>query len=248
MSRVSSAIIFLMKTYSLHPESVRNLFDNIAPTYDFLNRLLSLRRDLYWRKMAVREFRGCKGWMLDIATGTGDVVIEMIRQEDRERMVFGIDFSGPMIRRAREKLSRKGLVRGVGLGLGDALSLPFRENTFSGSMIAFGLRNIVEKKQALNEMVRVVKSGGKVVVLEFTFPQKGLMRWLYPVYFKKILPWIGGSVSGDRGAYAYLPESVFHFRYAEEYEELMRKSGLASVLTRPLTGGVASIISGIKKD
>ncbi len=237
-----------MKTYSLHPESIRNLFNNIAPTYDLLNHLLSLRRDLYWRKMAVREFKGYNGWMLDIATGTGDVVIEMIRQEDHERKAFGVDFSEPMIRRARKKLSKKGLLRRVGLGLGDALSLPFRENTFSGSMIAFGLRNIVEKEQSLSEMVRVVRSGGKVVILEFTFPQKGLMRRLYPVYFKRILPRIGGFISGDWSAYAYLPESVLHFRYAEEYEGLMRKSGLANVLSRPLTGGVASIISGMKKD
>jgi demethylmenaquinone methyltransferase/2-methoxy-6-polyprenyl-1,4-benzoquinol methylase len=237
-----------MKTYSLHPESIRNLFNNIAPTYDLLNRLLSLRRDLYWRKMAVQEFRGYRGWMLDVATGTGDVVIEMIRQEDHERKVFGFDFSEPMVRRAQEKLSKKGFSGMVALGLGDALSLPFRENTFSGAMVAFGLRNIVEKGQALSEMVRVVRPGGKVVVLEFTFPQKGLMRRLYPLYFKRILPWVGGSISGDRGAYAYLPESVLHFRYAEEYEGLMRKSGLANVLSRSLTGGVASVISGIKKD
>jgi len=236
-----------MKTYSFHPESIRNLFNNIAPTYDFLNHLLSLRRDVYWRKMAVREFKGSNGWMLDIATGTGDVAIEMIGQENHERKVFGFDFSGPMLRRAREKLSKKGVHRKVALGLGDALSLPFRKNTFNGVMIAFGLRNIMEKEQALSEMVRVVKPGGKVVVLEFTFPQKGLMRRLYPIYFKKILPWIGGWISGDRGAYAYLPESVIHFRHAQEYEELMRKSGLENVLSRPLTGGVASIISGIKK-
>jgi demethylmenaquinone methyltransferase/2-methoxy-6-polyprenyl-1,4-benzoquinol methylase len=237
-----------MKTYSLHPESIRNLFDNIAPTYDLLNRLLSLRRDLYWRKMAVREFKGYKGWILDIATGTGDVMIEMIRQEDRERKVFGVDFSVPMIRRAQVKLSKKGLARKVGLGLGDALFLPFRENTFSGSMIAFGLRNMVEKKGALAEMVRVVRPGGKVVVLEFTFPQKGLMRWLYPIYFRRILPRLGGLISGDRSAYCYLPESVSNFRYAEEYEEVMRKSGLTDVRTQQLTGGVASIISGIKNE
>jgi len=236
-----------MKTYSLHPESIRTLFNNIAPTYDLLNHLLSLGRDLYWRKMVVREFNGYNGWILDIATGTGDVMIEMIHQEDLERNVFGIDFSEPMIRRAREKLSKKGLLRRVGLSLGDALSLPFRENTFSGSMIAFGLRNIADKQQSLSEMVRVVRPGGKVVILEFTFPQKGLMRRLYPVYFKRILPWIGGLISGDRGAYAYLPESVLHFRYAEEYEGLMRKSELSNVLSRPLTGGVASVISGIKK-
>src|SRR4030043_519989 len=122
-----------MKTYSLHPESIRNLFNNIAPTYDLLNHLLSLGRDLYWRKMAVREFKGCNGWMLDIATGTGDVMIEMIRQEDYERNVFGLDFSEPMIRRAREKLSKKGLLRRVGRGLGDARSLPFRALLIIGS-------------------------------------------------------------------------------------------------------------------
>ncbi len=237
-----------MKTYTLHPGSIRNLFDHIAPTYDFLNHLLSFRRDLYWRRMAVREFKGHRGWMLDVATGTGDVAIEMLCQDGHDRKIFGIDFSEPMIKRAQRKLLKKNLFRNVSLGLGDALSLPFRENTFSGSMIAFGLRNIVEKKQALTEMVRVVKPGGKVVVLEFTFPQKGLMRWLYPIYFRGILPRLGGLISGDRSAYRYLPESVANFRYAEDYEEWMRKSGLTNVLTRSLTGGVASIISGIKKD
>ena len=236
-----------MKTYSLHPESIRNLFDNIAPTYDLLNHLLSFGRDAYWRKMAVREFDGSRGWMLDIATGTGNVAIEMVEQEDHERKVFGFDFSELMLRRAQHKLSRKGLHRKVALSLGNALSLHFRKNAFGGVMIAFGLRNIVEKEQALSEMVRVVRPDGKVVILEFTFPQKGLMRKIYPIYFKKILPRIGGWVSGDRGAYAYLPESVLHFRHAEEYEGLMRQSGLADVLSRPLTGGVASIISGIKK-
>lgn len=237
-----------MKPHSLQPESIRKLFDNIAPTYDLLNRLLSLRRDLYWRKMAVRELEDHSGWVLDNATGTADVAIELIRQGGNGRRVFGIDFSEPMIRRAKEKVLMKNLFRNIGLGLGDALFLPFRDNTFSGSVIAFGLRNIIEKRQALSEMVRVVKPGGKVVVLEFTYPQKGLLRWLYPIYFNKVLPWIGGSISGDRDAYAYLPESVSRFRYVEEYEELMRQSGLAHVATRPLTGGVASIISGIKKE
>ncbi|OGP74422.1 MAG: hypothetical protein A2V86_16985 [Deltaproteobacteria bacterium RBG_16_49_23] len=237
-----------MKTYSLRPESIQKLFNNIAPTYDFLNHLLSLRRDVYWRKVAGRELRGHHGWILDLATGTGDVAIEIIRQEGQKRKVFGLDFSETMIRRGQEKLSKKDLLRKVALGLGDALSLPFRENTFGGLIMAFGLRNIPAKEEALSEMVRVVRPGGKVVILEFTFPRKGLMRRLYPLYFKKILPGIGGWISGDRGAYAYLPESVFHFRYAEEYEELMRKSGLANVFSRQLTGGIASIISGMKKD
>ena len=236
-----------MKNYFLHPDSIRSLFDNIAPTYDFLNHLLSLRRDLYWRKMAVQELNGLKGWILDIATGTGDVAIEIIHQNDRQRKVYGLDFSEPMIKRARQKVFEKNLSKTIAFSLGDALSLPFRDNTFDASTIAFGLRNIVKKEQALSEMVRVIKRGGKVIVLEFTLPEKGLMRRLFPVYFQRILPRLGGLISGDRGAYAYLPESVLHFASAENYEEAMRSVGLESVGSQSLTGGIASIISGMKK-
>lgn len=237
-----------MKTYSTHPESIRALFNNIAPTYDLLNHLLSLGRDLYWRKTAVREFNGLNGWVLDIATGTGDVAIEITRQEGRRRNVVGVDFSEPMIRRAREKLTQKGLLRAIAIGQGDALFLPFRENTFHGAIIAFGLRNIAQKEQALSEMVRVVKPGGKAVVLEFTLPQKGLMKGIFPIYFRRVLPRIGGWISGDRSAYAYLPESVLQVPCAEEYEGLMKKTGLGHVVSRQLTGGVVSIVSGIKRD
>jgi demethylmenaquinone methyltransferase/2-methoxy-6-polyprenyl-1,4-benzoquinol methylase len=236
-----------MKTYFLHPDSIRNLFDNIAPTYDLLNHLLSLRRDHYWRKMAVQELRGLEGWILDIATGTGDVAIEIIHQNGQHRKVFGLDFSQPMIKRAQQKVLEKGMSKTIALSLGDALSLPFRDSTFSASMIAFGLRNIVKKEQALSEMVRVIKKGGKVIILEFTFPQRGWMRRLYPIYFQRVLPWVGGFISGDRGAYAYLPESVLHFASAENYEEMMRGVGLGNLNSQSLTGGVASVISGIKK-
>jgi demethylmenaquinone methyltransferase/2-methoxy-6-polyprenyl-1,4-benzoquinol methylase len=236
-----------MKTYFLHPDSIRNLFDNIAPNYDLLNHLLSLRRDHYWRKMAVQELKGLEGWILDIATGTGDVAIEIIHQNGHHRKVFGLDFSQPMIKRAQRKVLEKGMSKTIALSLGDALSLPFRDSTFSASMIAFGLRNIVMKERALSEMVRVIKKGGKVIILEFTFPQKRLMRRLYPFYFQRVLPWVGGFISGDRGAYAYLPESVLHFASAENYEEMMRGVGLGNVNSKSLTVGVASVISGIKK-
>lgn len=236
-----------MKTYCLHPDSIRSLFNNIAPTYDLLNHLLSLRQDLYWRRKAVQQLNGLEGWILDIATGTGDVAIELIHQDGHRRKVFGLDFSEPMIKKAQQKVSGKRLSQKIVLSLGDALSLPFRNNTFSASMIAFGLRNIVKKEQALSEMVRVVKENGKVIILEFTFPQKGLMKRLYPIYFQRVLPWLGGLISGDRGAYAYLPESVFHYASAENYEEVMRRVGLENVSSQPLTGGVASVISGIKK-
>jgi demethylmenaquinone methyltransferase/2-methoxy-6-polyprenyl-1,4-benzoquinol methylase len=238
----------MMNTYVLHPHSIRKLFDTIAPTYDILNHLLSLRRDFYWRKKAVRELKGFKGWILDMATGTGDVAIEIVHQNGHGMQVFGLDFSKPMIRRANQKILKKGLSKTIALSLGDAISLPLRENTFSASIIAFGLRNISNKERALSEMVRVIRKGGKVIILEFTFPQKGLIRRLYPFYFKKVLPWVGGFISGDRGAYAYLPESVSQFPFAEDYEQMLKRSGLEKIRSQRLTFGIASIISGIKKD
>jgi len=236
-----------MKTYMLHPESIRSLFDNIAPTYDFLNHLLSLGRDFYWRRRAVHELKGLEGRILDMATGTGDVAIEIVHQDGHRRKVFGLDFSQPMIQRARQKVLKKSLSQAITLGLGDALSLPFRDNTFDASMMAFGLRNIVKKEQALSEMVRVVKKDGKVIILEFTFPKEGWMNRLYPVYFQRVLPRVGGLISGDRGAYSYLPDSVFHFPSAENYERIMKHAGLVDVGSQSLTGGVASVISGIKR-
>ena len=236
-----------MNTYFLSPESIRRLFNSIAPSYDLLNRLLSFRRDYYWRKMAVQELKGVEGWILDLATGTGDVAIEIVSQNAHRRKVFGLDFSEPMLKRAHQKLLKKRMSQTIFLGLGDALSLPFQENTFSATMIAFGLRNIPNKEHALSEMVRVIKKEGRVVILEFTLPQKGLLRKFYPIYFQRILPWVGGMVSGDRGAYAYLPESVFHFQVAEDYEEIMRRSGLENVRSQKLTCGIASIVTGIKK-
>jgi demethylmenaquinone methyltransferase/2-methoxy-6-polyprenyl-1,4-benzoquinol methylase len=232
--------------YFLRPDSIRKLFNTVAPTYDFLNHLLSMRRDCYWRRMAVQELKGFDGWILDIATGTGDVAIEIVHQDGRQRKVFGLDFSEPMIKKAHQKITNKDQFRAIALSLGDALSLPFRENTFSASIIAFGLRNIPDKEKALTEMVRVIKKGGKVIVLEFTFPQTRLIRSLYPIYFNKVLPWVGGFVSGDRGAYAYLPESVHHFPSAETYAKLLQTSGLENITFRRLTFGIASIIAGMK--
>lgn len=236
-----------MKKYFLHPDSIRKLFDHIAPTYDFLNHLLSLRRDVYWRSRVARELDGIEGWILDVATGTGEMAIKLVQGGCNRRRVVGLDFSKPMLRTAYRKILSKGLSDKIMLGLGDALLLPFKEKLFSASLIAFGLRNIVQKKQALDEMIRVVKQGGRVVVLEFTLPQNGMMKFLYLLYFKRILPWLGGLFSGDWEAYAYLPESVSHFPDAEDYERLMKESGLGEVATQKLTFGIVSIISGIKK-
>jgi demethylmenaquinone methyltransferase/2-methoxy-6-polyprenyl-1,4-benzoquinol methylase len=236
-----------MNTYSLHPESIRRLFNSVAPSYDLLNHLLSFRRDVHWRKMAVRELKGFKGSILDLATGTGDVAIEIVSQKGDRRKVFGLDFSEPMLRRAYRKLQKRRRSQAIFLSLGDALFLPFQKDTFDAVMIAFGLRNIQNKGKALSEMIRVIKEGGKVIILEFTLPQKGFMRKCYSIYFQRIMPCVGGLISGDREAYAYLPESVSHFQSAEDYAELMRRSGLENVQSKKLTFGIASILTGIKK-
>jgi demethylmenaquinone methyltransferase/2-methoxy-6-polyprenyl-1,4-benzoquinol methylase len=236
-----------MIRYYLDPDSIRKLFNSVASHYDFLNHLLSLRRDVHWRREAIRELDGFQGVLLDVATGTADLAIEALSQKGHLRSVMGIDFSGPMLRAAQQKLRKKHLSHQVLLTLGDAVSLPFRESSFNASMIAFGLRNIPEKEQALREMVRVTREGGRVIVLEFTLPRKGMAKILYPLYFKKILPWVGGRISGDKGAYAYLPESVFRFRYPEDYEELMKRAGLDPIHSRHLTFGIVSLMVGTKR-
>jgi demethylmenaquinone methyltransferase/2-methoxy-6-polyprenyl-1,4-benzoquinol methylase len=236
-----------MTRYHLDPDSIRSLFNSVAPRYDFLNHLLSLRRDVYWRRQAIRELDGIQGVLLDVATGTADLAIEALSQNNHSRSVMGVDFSGPMLRGAQRKLRKKHLSHQVLLALGDAVSLPFRESSFNASLIAFGLRNIPGKEQTLREMVRVTREGGKVIVLEFTLPRKGITRILYLLYFRKILPWIGGWVSGDKGAYAYLPESVFRFRHPEGYEELMKRAGLDQIHSRHLTFGIVSLLVGTKR-
>jgi demethylmenaquinone methyltransferase/2-methoxy-6-polyprenyl-1,4-benzoquinol methylase len=234
-----------MTTYTLRPDSIRKLFDRVAPRYDLINHLLSCRRDVYWRKAAVRQLDGIDGWILDIATGTGEVAIEALQQRGDRRKVVGLDFSEPMLRGAHRKVVKEKVSQQILLSLADALTLPFRENTFGASMIAFGLRNILEKESPL-EMVRVTKEGGKVIILEFTLPRKGWVSKIYPFYFMKILPWVGGLISGDSGAYAYLPESVLRFRYVADYEGLMKRSGLQTEPSRSLTGGIVSLMVGMK--
>jgi demethylmenaquinone methyltransferase/2-methoxy-6-polyprenyl-1,4-benzoquinol methylase len=235
-----------MTRYHLDPDSIRRLFNSVAPSYDFLNHLLSLRRDVYWRREAIRELGGCQGFILDVATGTADLAIEALSQEGCSRRIMGLDFSEAMLRGAQQKLRKRHLAHQILLTLGDAVSLPFRACSFNASMIAFGLRNVPDKERALREMVRVTREGGRIIILEFTLPRKGIVKILYPFYFKKILPWVGGRVSGDREAYAYLPESVFRFRYPEEYEGLMRRSGLEEIHSRQLTFGIVSLMVGTK--
>jgi demethylmenaquinone methyltransferase/2-methoxy-6-polyprenyl-1,4-benzoquinol methylase len=221
--------------------AVREMFDSIAPRYDFLNRLLSAGRDIHWRRFAVEKLITHKeGTYLDVATGTGDVALEITRQAPSSRVV-GLDFASRMLELARAKITG----RPIELIRGDALAMPFPDNTFQGSIVAYGVRNFPDRLQGLKEMVRVVKPGGRVVVLEFSTPP-GLVGEAYHLYFHYLLPRIGGLISGNPGAYSYLHESVEAFPAPQVFCDMMVQAGLARVRALPLTFGITMCYVGEK--
>lgn len=221
-------------------ENVRAMFDAIAPRYDLLNRVLSARVDVGWRRKAVRALRVKPGdCVLDLATGTGDLLLEELRA-GAVRSV-GADLSFGMLRLVRPKLAHSGYGHGR-VCQGDAERLPFWDAQFDGVSIAFGIRNVLDRAQGLREMRRVVKPGGRVVVLEF-HEATGVGGTIFRLYFNHILPQIGALVS-NREAYSYLPKSVANFETPQAFEALMREAGLNDVKSQPLTLGIAWLHQG----
>lgn len=219
------------------------MFSEIAPRYDLLNRLLSLGVDLSWRRRAVAlalERRPRR--ILDLATGTGDLAL-LLKEGAPEAQVVGADFAPPMLALAR----RKAEVRGVEVDFleADALALPFPDASFDAVTVAFGFRNFADYQRALQEIHRVLAPGGRLVLLEFPPPPKGAFGLVYRLYFGKILPFIGGLISGSFGAYRYLPESVEAFPPPEALKALMEGVGFR-VRYELLTFGVAAIHVGDK--
>ena len=226
---------------------IRNMFSSIAHRYDFLNRVLSLGIDKYWRRVAIREFSGLKdGIVLDVATGTGDVALEIVRSCHGVRRVLGVDFSENMLRLAKKKIEKYGYKEKIGLFLNNAQTLSFQDNEFDAALIAFGIRNVSDRQKGLSEMTRVLKKGGKMVILEFSRPDNRVLRWIYYFYFLKILPVIGGFFSKMKSAYLYLPESVLNFPERDDFVSLMKKAGLKDVRYDILTFGVVAVYVGIK--
>jgi len=216
-------------------EEVARMFGAIAPTYDLLNHLLSLNVDRLWRRRAVRALDPRPGEVVvDLCTGTGDLALAVGRRGAR---VLGVDFSRPMLERALRKGGRKSL-RFV---LGDALRLPLKDRSADGVTVAFGVRNFEDLAAGLREMARILKPGGRLVVLEFSRPRPGLFGSLYRLYFQRILPAVGHLVSGVRGPYGYLPATVDLFPDAPAFAELLRACGFGAVVQRPLTGGIATL-------
>jgi demethylmenaquinone methyltransferase / 2-methoxy-6-polyprenyl-1,4-benzoquinol methylase len=231
---------------------VQTMFDSIAPKYDFLNRLLSLRQDVYWRKEMVRAAELKKEALtLDVACGTCDVGIEIQKQHKdlhkKECKVFGVDFSHKMLAFAQKKIHTKTNKPKISLSAGNALCLPYKNSLFDAVFIAFGIRNIMDRTNALKDFKRCLKKQGKVVVLELTTPSPGLIKNLYILYFKRILPLLGGFFSKNAGAYNYLPESVLKFPEPRDFAKIMRQAGFANIRYKSMTFGIVTLFTGIKE-
>lgn len=221
----------------VHPREIARMFTSIARRYDLANTLLSFGRDGYWRRVAVSSLRVKRGdVILDIATGTGKLAQEAIRAG---ALVVGIDISHEMLRIARKRL-------GIAFLRQDALKLGFKDESFDGVMVAFGIRNMASIERALREMIRVVKKGGRVVVLEFALPENPVIRRIYSLYFFHILPRLGGLIAGNRDAYEYLVKSVASFPKPGEVKKIMERLGLETEL-RFLTFGTVACYTGVKR-
>jgi demethylmenaquinone methyltransferase/2-methoxy-6-polyprenyl-1,4-benzoquinol methylase len=226
--------------------AIRQMFDEIAPRYDLLNRLLSFGVDRRWRRVAVRQLAiPPQGRVLDVATGTGDVALEIARQTAPSVRIVGADFTQGMLVRGREKVAASPYRGRIELVNAPCEALPHPDGTFDGVTIAFGIRNVVDRPRGLYEMTRVLKPGGRVVVLEFATPRNPLFRPVYLCYFHRLLPWLGGLLS-RRSAYQYLPESVQEFPDRDTFLAMMAAAGLTSLRYIDLTGGIAAVYVGEK--
>ncbi len=224
---------------------VAQMFNSIAGKYDFLNHFLSAGIDIYWRKKAIRLLQKSQPkQILDIATGTGDFAIEALRVNPDK--ITGIDISDGMLAVGREKLQKKGLTAKIELLNGDSENLQFEAGTFDAVTAAFGVRNFENLEKGLSEMNRVLKPGGKVVILEFSKPTAFPMKQTYNFYFKNILPVFGKIISKDQAAYTYLPESVQAFPDGPAFLAIMEKVGFKNTQWQSLTFGICSIYSGTK--
>ena len=218
-------------------ESVRRMFDRIAPRYDVTNSVLSMGQHGRWRRKLVKwSDVPVGGSVLDVATGTGDLAFLFQEKVGEVGRVVGLDFSKEMLVLAREKAHARKVE--VEFREGDALNLPFPAHEFDVASIAFGIRNVDDPRRGVEEMARVVKPGGRVAVLEFGQP-RGMMRLPYAVYARAVLPVVGGAMTGDRKAYKYLQETSAKFPAGPEFENLMRSTGCFSdIKTRRLSGGI----------
>lgn len=224
------------------------MFDSIAGDYDKLNHIMSLDVDKSWRKRALKEIVDGSGPLevLDLACGTGDFSITIAKASD-EVKVTGVDLSEGMLAVMADKVERQGLGGRIFFEQGDGENLRFTDGTFDRVTIAFGIRNFEDRLKGLREMFRVLKPGGRLVLLELSRPENKIIRWLYDIYFLRIMPVIGGKVSGDKAAYAYLPASVKTFPGKKEFSAMMAQAGFKNVRHKAFSLGICRMYTGEKK-
>lgn len=225
--------------------AIQDMFNAVAPSYDFLNRLLSAGFDTYWRKIAVDELEPIANrFFLDVATGTAEIALELALRDQSK--VIGIDFSSAMLELGNKKMTARNMQSSVKLFSGTAENLPLKSDSFDGAISAFGARNFADINNAIAEMHRVLKPKGKIVILEFSFPQNGFLQWIYRLYFEKILPILGRWISGHKNAYSYLPDSVGAFPKGKAFASILKEVGFESVDFKELTFGITTIYTGFK--
>lgn len=224
--------------------TVKKIFSTITPRYDLLNHILSAGQDIRWRNFTSRRLPEKATHVLDVATGTGDLAITIAKKHPRLH-VTGVDFVKEMMEVAEEKTRRAGLMSKIDYVSGDAMRLPFDNNMFDAATIAFGFRNIPNRIGALREMSRVIKSGGKVLVLEMTLPRETVSSRFFKWYLKNVLPRVGRVISGNKDAYDYLSNSIEDFLKPDELTEYFKQAGLHEIKVFPLTLGITCLHEGI---
>lgn len=252
-----------MTPLALTPRNIqiRDNFDAIAPKYDLTNRVISLGIDLHWRRVAIRQLRGLEpdGTVLDLACGTCDMALEVLRQRPAARVV-GADLSRVMLGLARKKVAQRLAGRGaapdaargahgagpISLVNAPAEALPFADASFDAITIAFGIRNVPDFMAGLREMLRVLRPGGRACILEFSTPPSKLWWKMYSYYFFNVLPRIGGMITGREAAYRYLTDSVALFPDADEFKAAMQQAGFTRVAILSLNGGIVCVHTGVR--
>lgn len=223
------------------------MFDRISARYDFLNHLLSFGQDYLWRrKVALLMQRYAHETVLDLACGTCDLILTAFKHNRDIKLGLGVDMADRMLALGSHKIGRSGLSSSITLTRGDGMCLPVMTDSVDFSMISFGIRNMVDPAKALSELCRVLKPGGRLAVLEFSLPQNRILRAIYLVYFRKILPRLGGLISGDFYAYCYLDKTVETFSYGEKFCKMMSDAGFGSVQMKPMTFGTVTLYVGVK--
>ncbi|MFT4061328.1 MAG: bifunctional demethylmenaquinone methyltransferase/2-methoxy-6-polyprenyl-1,4-benzoquinol methylase UbiE [Edaphocola sp.] len=242
----ASKVVPLPQSDMSKKEQVAGMFDRIAANYDFLNHFLSMGIDKGWRKKAIESLRAIQPKrILDVATGTGDLAIAGLVLKPEK--ITGVDISEGMLEMGRKKLKEKALENAITLQYGDSEALPFADGCFDAVTCAYGVRNFEHLENGLGQMHRVLRSGGRVAILEFSKPKNFPVKQLYNCYFRYVLPALGKSVSKDATAYTYLPQSVAAFPEGSRFCDILKSCGFEQVNARPLTFGITTLYTAQKQ-